>query len=414
MFDIIVIGGGSAGMIAAGRAASFGRSVVLLEKNEKLGKKLHITGKGRCNITNNTDVNGLLGQIITNPRFLNSAFYTMDSLALMEFFESRGLPLKTERGGRVFPESDKADDVNKTLITYLNENSVKIKLKTVVKRIILKNKNIQIETNGKTEDADAIIIATGGLSYPSTGSTGDGYDFAKSIGHSIIETFPALVPLITSETWVASLEGLSLRNVRCTVLTGGKLLYEETGEMLFMNSGVTGPIIMRASSFLCDKFPDKPMIFIDLKPGLSVEQLDTRILRDFSENQNKNFSNALDELLPKSLIETMIYLSKIPPLQKVNTITREQRQTLVNLFKALPLTPIKTAGFKEAVVTKGGVHVREVNPSTMMSKKQPGIFFAGEILDVDAMTGGYNLQIAFSTGRLAGLSAAKYLWGLKS
>ncbi|MDR0272820.1 MAG: NAD(P)/FAD-dependent oxidoreductase [Clostridiales bacterium] len=407
MRRVIVIGGGAAGMMAAGTAAENGAMVLLLEKNEKLGKKLHITGKGRCNITNDTDVAGLLEHTVTNSRFLNSAFHTMDSRALMEFFASRNLPLKTERGNRVFPESDKADDVNKIFISYLNEHNVKIKLNTAVKKIKMQKENFFINDN---EKADAIIIATGGLSYPATGSTGDGYGFAKDFGHGVSATYPALVPLVTGEKWVSSLEGLSLRNVRLTAKnTKEKILYEETGELLFTRNGVTGPTILRASTFICDKFSDKPLLFIDLKPALSSEQLDARILRDFSENQNKNFANALDELLPKRLIETIIFLSKIPPEKKVNTITRVERQTLVNLLKALPLTPIETAGFKEAVITKGGVNVREINPSTLMSKKIPGLFFAGEVLDVDAMTGGYNLQIAFSTGRLAGLSAAEYM-----
>jgi len=411
MHRVIVIGGGPAGMMAAGAASENGALVTLLEKNEKLGKKLHITGKGRCNITNNTDIQGLLEHVITNPRFLNSSFYTMDSHALINFFSQNSLPLKTERGGRVFPESDKADDVNKTLEKYLRDVGVKIKLKTMVQKIIFKNNVFQIYTdsNNKPEEADAIIIATGGLSYPTTGSTGDGYTFAKNLGHSITETFPSLVPLITEEAWVSALEGLSLRNVRCVAkLPNGKIIYEETGEMLFTHNGVTGPIILRASTFLCDKLQDKPTIGIDLKSALSHEQLDARILRDFSENKNKNFANSLDDLLPKRLIETIINLSEIPPEKKVNTITRSERQTLVNLLKSLPLTPVATTGFKEAVITKGGVNVLEINPSTLMSKKQRGLFFAGEVLDVDAMTGGYNLQIAFSTGRLAGLSAAKF------
>lgn len=395
-------------MLAAGTVAESGAKVTLFEKNEKLGKKLHITGKGRCNITNNTDVGDLLEHVVTNPRFLNSSFYTFDSQALMNFHAFNNVPFKTERGGRVFPESDKADDVNQALAKWLGEVGVNVKLKTEVQKILYDNV-FKIFADRKVYEADALIIATGGLSYPSTGSTGAGYTFAKNFGHSIAETFPALVPLITHEKWVASLEGLSLKNVRCTAkYSKRKVLYEETGEMLFTAKGVTGPLILRASTYLCDKIEDSK-IYIDLKPALTYEQLDTRILRDFAENKNKNFTNSLDKLLPKRIIETIIELSKISPEKKVNEITREERQNLITLLKALPLTPIATADYKEAVITKGGVNVCEINPSTLMSKLQPGLFFAGEVIDVDAKTGGYNLQIAFSTGRLAGLSAADYL-----
>jgi predicted Rossmann fold flavoprotein len=406
MIRIAVIGGGPAGMLAAGTAAENGAEVVLLEKNEKLGKKLHITGKGRCNITNDTDVSGLLEHVVTNPRFLNSAFYTFDSHALMNFHAFANVPFKTERGGRVFPESDKADDVNQALARWLGEVGVDVKLKTEVLKIC---EGFTIHTREKTFRADALIIATGGLSYPSTGSTGDGYAFAKTFGHDIVKTFPALVPLITDEKWVASLEGLSLKNVRCTAKNAnGKILYEDIGEMMFTAKGVTGPLILRASSKLCDNMHGAK-IFIDLKPALSAEKLDARILRDFAEMKNKNFANALDELLPRRLIETVIELSLIPPDKKVNEITRAERQSLVNILKSLPLTPVATAGYREAVITKGGVNVREINPSTLMSKLQPGLFFAGEVIDTDAKTGGYNMQIAFSTGRLAGLSAVEYL-----
>jgi predicted Rossmann fold flavoprotein len=390
-------------MLAAGTAAENGADVILLEKNEKLGKKLHITGKGRCNLTNNTDVAGLLSHVNTNPRFLNSAFHSFDSRALMDFFAERGVPLKTERGGRVFPESDRADDVNKALAAWLREVGVKVRLKSEVKKISHEGESFRIFPDNLT--AGAVIIATGGLSYPSTGSTGDGYAFAKNLGHDITPTFPALVPLIIAEKF--ELEGLSLRNVRVTAkLPSGKHLYEETGEMLFTADGVTGPIILRASAFLCDRLHEKPTLHIDLKPALSTEQLDARLLRDFAENQNKNFANSLDALLPKRLIETIIALSGIPPEKKVNAVTRNERATLVALLKSLTLTPTATAGYKEAVITKGGVNTLEINPSTLMSKKIPGLFFAGEIIDTDATTGGYNLQIAFSTGRLAGASAA--------
>jgi len=420
MFDVAVIGGGAAGMMAAGTVATSHASVVLIEKNEKLGKKLHITGKGRCNLTNNTDISSLLEHVLTNPRFLQSSFHAMDSSDLMNFFETRNLPLKTERGGRVFPVSDKASDVTKVLTAYMQQNNVKIKLKHTVRSIKAKNEHFIINTNQGKIEARAIIIATGGLSYPSTGSTGEGYSFAKELGHNIITTHPSLVPLFVKEPWVADLEGLSLRNVRCTAKLcsvqndksnkDGKTVYEELGEMLFTAKGVTGPLILKASAFLTDKLPAK--LYIDLKPGLTPEQLDTRILRDFAEFPNKHFLNALEGLLPKRLIETIITLSGISPDKKINEITRNERKELVKLLKSLPLTPIKTAGFREAVITRGGVDVREINPSTLMSKFVKGLFFAGEILDVDAFTGGYNLQIAFSTGYLAGVSVAKYLKGL--
>jgi len=394
-------------MLAAGTAAEGGAKVTLLEKNEKLGKKLHITGKGRCNITNDTDVRGLLDHVVTNSRFLNSAFYTFDSHALMSFPAFADVPFKTERGGRVFPQSDKADDVNQALAKWLGEVGATVRLKTEVQKILHENDSFTITTADKIYTADAVIIATGGLSYPSTGSTGDGYAFAKKFGHTIIETAPALVPLITAEKWVSSLEGLSLKNV-CLTAKNSETLYEETGEMLFTAKGVTGPLVLRASSYLCNALAGAKLL-IDLKPALSHEQLDARILRDFSETKNRNFANSLDKLLPKRLIETIISLSEISPFTKVHTITRAQRQTLITLLKSLPLTPTATAGFREAVITRGGVSTREINPSTLMSKLQPGLFFAGELIDTDAKTGGYNLQIAFSTGRLAGLSAIEFL-----
>ncbi|MCL2198360.1 MAG: NAD(P)/FAD-dependent oxidoreductase [Defluviitaleaceae bacterium] len=403
MKRIIVIGGGPAGMMAAASAAENGASVILLEKNEKLGKKLYITGKGRCNITNNTDVAGLLAHTVTNPLFLNSAFYTLDSQALMDFPAFAEVPFKTERGGRVFPQSDKADDINRALESYLRKLGVKILLNTTVQKII-KNNNFQVQTNTKTEESDAVIIATGGLSYPSTGSTGDGYSFAKKLGHTITETSPALVPLITAEPWVSDLEGLSLKNVRCTAKQNNKTIYEETGEMLFTRKGVTGPLILSASAYLIST--KNSGLHIDLKPALTTEQLDARVLRDFEKFQNKNFANSLDELLPKRMINIIIQLSEISPYKKVNSITKQERTKLVALLKNLHLTPTATAGYPEAVITKGGINTREVNPSTLMSKKTPNLFFAGEILDVDALTGGYNLQIAFSTGRLAGISAS--------
>ena len=393
-------------MIAAIAAAENGAKVTLLEKNEKLGKKLYITGKGRCNVTNNTDISGLIEHTLTNPRFLQSAFHAFDATALMAFFENMGTPLKTERGGRVFPVSDKADDITKALTTRMKRLGVDVRLNCCVREIDTSN-GFEIRTNADKFVYDAVIIATGGLSYPSTGSTGDGYKFARELRHSVTATYPSLVPLNVAETWVHDLVGLSLRNVKL-ICRAKKILYEETGEMLFTPTGITGPIVLRASAFLTEKLAKGENIAceIDLKPALTYEQLDARILRDFAESLNKNFANSLDGLLPQRLINTIIELSEISPEKKVNTISKNERHTLVKLLKALPLSPTKTTGYKEAVITKGGVNVKEINPSTMMSKLCPGLFFAGEVLDVDAMTGGYNLQIAFSTGYLAGKSAA--------
>ena len=409
MNRIAVIGGGPAGMMAAGIAANHGANVTLLEKNEKLGKKLHITGKGRCNLTNDTDVAGLMSHVVSNPRFLHSAFYALDSVGLMAFIKGSGVPLKTERGGRVFPVSDKADDINQALKAYINKSGATVFLNHAVRLVEKYDKIFHIHTNSRTIDADAVIIATGGLSYPATGSTGDGYKMAGGFGHTVNPTFPSLAPLKTTETWPANLTGLSLKNVGCTVRVGKSVLYNKTGEMMFTPTGVTGPLILSASAFLADKFHLEPVLMVDLKPALTPEQLDARLLRDFSDQQNKNFANALDGLLPQRLINTIITLSEIHPGKKVHTITRQERQGLANLLKNLTLHPTATNGYKEAVITKGGVSTKEINPSTMMSKKIPGLFFAGEVLDVDALTGGYNMQIAFSTGYLAGLSAAQFV-----
>ena len=417
-------------MIAAGTAAEQGAKVILLEKNEKLGKKLYITGKGRCNLTNNTDIPGLLAHTVSNPRFMQSAFHALDATALMAFFEKLGIPLKTERGGRVFPVSDRAEDITKALAAYMRKNGVDVRLNCAVlnvgatalgrpdttsyeqRRSGTIAPTFTIHTATGPIHAHAVIIATGGLSYPSTGSTGDGYKFAQSLAHTVTPTYPSLVPIAVSEPWVADLEGLSLRNVKCTIKQPGKkpVIYEETGEMLFARSSVTGPIILRASAFVTQKLETPLRLEIDLKPALSHEQLDARILRDFADAQNKNFANALDNLLPQRLISVIVALSQIPPGKKVNAITKQERQTLAAILKALPLTPTKTTGYSEAVITKGGVNVKEINPSTMESKLHPDLFFAGEVLDVDALTGGYNLQIAFSTGYLAGRSAANFNW----
>ena len=405
LIDVVVIGGGPAGMMAAGRAASLGKNVMLLEKNEKLGKKLFITGKGRCNVTNNAELAVLMKNVVSNPKFLHSAFKSFDSASSMDFFESQGVPLKTERGGRVFPKSDKSGDIIDGLKHYMYRGGVNVKLNTAVKNLAVFDEGFIID---EICNCSALVIATGGLSYPSTGSTGDGYCFAKKLGHTVTPVFPSLVPLKTLENWVQGLEGLSLKNVR--IKTDG---FDELGEMLFTNDGITGPLTLSASSYVSDKLDSPKEFFIDLKPGLDFETLDARVLRDFADSQNKDFTNAISRLFPNRLISTIVQLSGIDPNKKVNAITKTERQRLVRLIKALPLTITSTNGFKEAVITKGGVNVKEINPSNLMSKKAPGLFFAGEVLDVDALTGGYNLQIAFSTGYLAGSSAGMYVRGEK-
>jgi len=409
MSALAVIGGGPAGMMAAYTAATQGISVTLLEKNEKLGKKLYITGKGRCNLTNNTDIPGLMAQVVTNPRFLHSAFNALDSQALMAFFQDRNVPLKTERGGRVFPVSDRANDINQALGAHLRKIGVNIALNCEVKSMEQDGDSFSITTPTGRIHAKAVIVATGGLSYPSTGSTGDGFIWANQLGHSVVSTFPSLVPLEAQEPWIASLAGLSLKNVKCTLRLGKKIAFEELGEMMFTPTGITGPLILSASAYLAGKH--QPLISIDLKPGLTHDQLDTRLLRDFEIYKNRDFCNALDGLLPQRLIETIITLSNIPPHKKVHTITRAERQNLASIFKNLEIRPTGNAGYKEAVITKGGISIKDVSPSTLMSKHMPGLFFAGEVLDVDALTGGYNMQIAFSTGYLAGMAVAEYIKG---
>ena len=433
MFDVIVIGAGPAGMIAAGRAAEKNARVLLLEKNEKPGKKLFITGKGRCNVTNNSDSAKHMRNVVTNPRFLHSAYSAMDSGFLMGFFEALGVPLKNERGGRVFPVSDKSGDVIDGLKRYLQQGKVTVKLNTEVRGIEVCTGGFRVKVagaNGSTSgfgdargksslsqkgeslnqhgfyECNALIIATGGLSYPSTGSTGDGYLFAKKLGHEVVKTYPALVPLKVRESWIKNLEGLSLKNVR---LKSGKINFDELGEMMFTEDGITGPLVLSASAYACDML-DAPLEFsIDLKPGLTHEKLDMRILEDFALFRNRSFENALGKLFPERIISEIVELSGISPAKKVNSITKKERKRLASLIKELPLTVYATNGFAEAVITKGGVDVKGINPKTLMSKKVDGLFFAGEVIDVIALTGGYNLQIAFSTGYLAGSSASGWI-----
>jgi hypothetical protein len=396
--------------IAAASANGTKISITLLEKNEKLGKKLYITGKGRCNLTNATDVEGLMKHVIRNPRFLYSAFCTFDAFALMVFIEGLGVPLKTERGNRVFPVSDKANDINRALETKLTQLGIQIKRNTTVHGVKQIDGAFQVNTSRGMFTCDALILATGGLSYPATGSTGDGFTFANMFGHRVMPTYPSLVPLRVDAPWVAELEGLSLRNVRLVVkIPNVAVIYEETGEMLFTDTGVSGPLVLRASAYLTDIMDKSPFLILDMKPGLDDAQLNTRILRDFAQTPNKVLANVLATLLPSRMVNTVAALCNIPPGTKVNAVTKAQRQTLVHTLKHIPLTPFSVCGYNEAVITRGGIDTREIHPSTLMSKKIPGLFFAGECIDVDALTGGYNLQIAFSTGYLAGLSVAKYM-----
>ncbi len=406
MSKVLIVGGGAAGMMAGIAAAENGNEVYLFEKNEKLGKKLFITGKGRCNITNACETEELMKQVVSNPRFLYSAFKTFDNMAVMDFFEESGLPLKTERGQRVFPQSDHSSDVIRTLQKELEKRNVTICLNTEVKEIVTEGGCFcGIRTKDGMIAGDACIVATGGLSYQSTGSTGDGYRFAKEAGHTVTKLSPSLVAVITKESFASELMGLTLKNVTLKLIQGKKVLYSELGEMLFTHFGISGPLVLSASSYIAEASLNEqelPVIQIDLKPALTEEQLDARILKDFEAAKNKCFKNALDHLLPQRMIEVVVRLSGIDPEKKVNSVSREERRMLVQLLKGLTLHVAGLRDYKEAVITKGGVSVKEIVPSTMESKFVSGLYFAGEVLDVDAMTGGYNLQIAWSTGYAAG------------
>lgn len=409
MGKVLVVGGGAAGMIAAIFSARNGQEVHLFEKNEKLGKKIYITGKGRCNLTNACDMEELLDAVVTNKKFLFSSFYGFTNEETMEFFEELGLQMKTERGNRVFPMSDHSADVIRVLQEELKRLNVKLHLNTKVTWVGEKDGAfswLKLE-DGTTVSGDACIIATGGNSYQTTGSTGDGYRFARDLGHTVTEIRPALVPVETKEAYVRELQGLSLRNVEVSIFDGKKELYREFGEMLFTHYGVSGPLILTASSFIGKKLEQKPLrLLIDLKPALSEEQLDARVLRDFEENKNRQFKNAIGKLFPSKLIPVMIELSGIDPDKKVNEISREERRRFVSIIKGVEITLTKLRGYNEAIITQGGVSVKEINPATMESKKVKGVYFAGEVLDLDAVTGGFNLQIAWSTGNAAGSCVA--------
>ena len=404
---IIVIGGGPAGMISAIFAARNGHDVILVEKNEKLGKKLFITGKGRCNITNACDIQDLFQNIVSNPKFMYSGIYSFTNQDVIDFFEELGLKTKIERGNRVFPLSDKSSDVISVLSKELKNLGVDLLLKTQVSKVII-DKNRFVGVNLKDEKeilkGDKVIIATGGLSYQVTGSTGDGYNFAKNIGHTVSSLYPSLVPLNIKESHIIEqLQGLSLKNVAIKILLKNKVIFSDFGEMIFTHFGVSGPLILSGSSFCTTYLPKNELtLHIDLKARLSIEQLDERILSDFTLYQNKQFKNSLNKLLPRKLIPVIIQLSGINPDKKVNIITKEERLKLVHLIKELPLHITSCREFKEAIITKGGVKVSEINPSNMESKLVDGVHFAGELLDLDGLTGGYNLQIAWSTGFLAG------------
>lgn len=438
MGRVAVIGGGAAGMMAAVTAAANGHEVSLFEKNEKLGKKIYITGKGRCNLTNNCETEALLQAVCTNRKFLYSAFYGFDSQAAIRFFEEAGMPTKTERGNRVFPVSDHSSDVIAALAAKLRERGVKLHLNAEVWEILYgqdaarqsgEQEGVGEKETGKAAreaaqekdrksgrhvagvrlssgrdvPCDAVIVATGGLSYPTTGSTGDGYRFAREAGHQVTDCSPSLVPMETDGDWAQQLQGLSLRNVEVSIHDGKKLLYREFGEMMFTHFGVTGPLILTASSVVQKRLREHPLeLEIDLKPALTREQLDARILREFEAGKNRQFKTILTTLFPAKLIPVMLRRCRIPAEKPVHEITREERQVLLMYTKRFPLTLTGLRGYNEAVITRGGVDVREVDPATMESKKARGLYFAGEVLDLDAVTGGFNLQIAWSTGYAAG------------
>lgn len=410
MSKVIIIGGGAAGSLAAIFAARNGHQVFLLEKNEKIGKKLYITGKGRCNVTNAGDMEELFAAVTANPKFLYSAFYGFTNEQTMAFFEEIGVRLKTERGGRVFPLSDHSSDIIHALQQEMKRLNVTILFRTEAKELLTEDGMFHAVrlSDGKNLKADACVVATGGLSYPSTGSTGDGYRFARESGHRVTQTVPSLVPMEVKEWYAKELQGLSLKNVTAAIYDGKKKLYEEFGEMLFTHFGVSGPVILSASSIVGKKLEEKELtLSIDLKPALTKEQLDQRVLRDFEENKNKRFKNAVDRLFPAKLKPVMIELCRIEPDKQVNEISREERLRFVELIKDFRMTLTGLRGYNEAIITKGGVSVKDINPQTMESKQVQGLYFAGEVLDVDALTGGFNLQIAWSTGYLAGIHAGE-------
>lgn len=409
MAKILIIGGGAAGMAAAVFLGEKNHEVHLFEKNEKLGKKLFITGKGRCNITNTCDDETFFKSVVTNSKFLYSAFYGYSNQDVVSFFESLGLAVKEERGGRIFPVSDHSSDVIRVLEKRMKEFDVKIHLKSEAEAVLTeedeagghKIKGIRLE-NGAEIFGDKVIIATGGFSYQATGSTGDGYTFAKETGHTVTQLRPALVPIVTKEEYVTQMQGLALKNIRFTVKDGKKILYDDFGELLFTHFGISGPLVLTASSYIGKKLEKKELQgYIDLKAALTEEQLDARLLREFEAGINRQFKNVITGMFPAKLYPVILELGGILPEKKVNEITRKERQDFIYLIKHFPLTLMELRPFREAIITQGGVKVKEINPKTMESKLVKGLYFIGEVLDLDAVTGGFNLQIAWSTAKAA-------------
>ena len=409
MDKIAIIGGGAAGMMASIFAARRGAEVHVYEKNEKTGKKLYITGKGRCNLTNACDMEELLESVKSNKKFLFSAFYGFTNENAMDFFEKEGLKLKVERGNRVFPLSDRSADVLDTLRRSMKQAGVRVHLNTEVKKVLKNDTGFILQLADGTKDmADKVIVATGGISYESTGSTGDGYRFAEEFGLKVTECCPSLVPFNVREDWVKELQGLSLKNVSILIKDGKKKLFSDFGEMMFTHFGVTGPLILTASSVCARKIREKEVkLYLDLKPALTKEQLDARILREFDANANKQFRNVLPSFLPSKLVGVMYDLCGIAPEKRIHDITREERERFLSCMKELELTVTGLRGYNEAIITKGGVSVKEIDPSTMESKTVPGLYFIGEVLDLDAVTGGFNLQIAWSTAVAAANAATE-------
>lgn len=405
MTRLAIVGGGAAGMLASILASERGVETHVYEKNDKVGKKLYITGKGRCNLTNACGMEELLSSVKSNPKFLYSAFYGFTNRDAMDFFEREGLRLKTERGGRVFPESDRSADVLDTLKRAMKRTGVRIHLNTEVQSVRKEGEGFLLSLkNGDVRSvrADRVMVATGGLSYESTGSTGDGYRFAKDFGLKVVDPCPSLVPFNIREDFVKELQGLSLKNVSVRIQDGKKVLFEEFGEMLFTHFGVSGPLILTASSVCARRVREKELrLFVDLKPALTMEQLDARLLREFEEGKNRRFKNVIPSMFPAKLVPVMLRLGGIAPEKKVNEITKGERQRFLLCMKELELTITGLRGYNEAVITKGGVSVKEIHPATMESKKIPGLYFIGEALDLDAVTGGFNLQIAWSTAAAA-------------
>ena len=399
---VFVIGGGPAGMICAANAARNGHTVTLFERNEKLGKKLYITGKGRCNVTNIAERDAFFEHVLRNPRFLYSAFSHFDNKDIMERIEQAGVPLKTERGGRVFPVSDKSSDILRACEKIVRESGVSVRLNAHVDEVLTRDGTVSgVRIGSQTLACDAVVVATGGISYPQTGSTGDGYDFARATGHSVEEPVASLVPLVTEELWPRELAGLTLKNITLTAEKKGKEVFSELGELLFTHFGISGPLVLSLSGVIAGQ-PAGTRLAIDLKPALSREQVDARLVRDLQEGARQQVKTALHALLPQRLLEIVLELAKIDGALPVGQLSKAMRLQLVEMLKALPLTVSGARGLNEAVVTRGGVSVKDVNASTMESKRVKGLYFAGEVLDIDATTGGYNLQIAWSTGALAG------------